>query len=332
MATLGVTGAAGFVGGALVPELARRGYSLVLWDNFSGPVRAQHRGWPVRRADIRDPRTLAGLHSCDAVLHLAAASDVLACAADPDGTYVVNVSATRRLVADCGRRGIPVALASSLNVVGAPARLPITETTPTQPTHAYAAQKAEAEAIVRGLAGRDGPGGAILRMSNVYGRYRISGRLMAKANVLNVFAAQCRAGVLRVHAPGTQRRDYVHLEDAVAHWAAVAARLLSGDGRTEVPTFNVASGETATVLELAERVRSHWARLFPERPGLELTIVPNPRGELDIVHSRYAVDRSWTEARLGLACQRTLEDSIDAILQDEMTSPARFAAPMGVRA
>ncbi len=311
---MGITGASGFIGGALVPYLAARGHRLILIDDRSGPIQVIHPDHPVENRDLRDPATLGLLDGVDVVLHLAAISGVMACANEPELSRTVNLGATRLLAAWCRSTGTPIAFASSFAVVGIPERLPITEETPPKPTHEYARQKAEGENLVAEAAGPDGVPVAVLRMSNVYGRYALGERIVAKGNVLNAFASQAATdGVLKVSAPGTQRRDYIHLFDVLAHWEA-AVRYLATPGRpARRTTFNVASGENATVLDLAEKVTGHWKRLYPQRP-IATRVVPNPRGSIELLQPEFEVNRSWTERELGVRCERTLEASIDGIL------------------
>ena len=315
MVRVGVTGASGFLGGALVPQLARDGHDLRLLDDRSGPLEAVHHEWPVVREDFRSPEGRRLLADCDVVLHLAALSGVMLCANEPERTRAVNVEGTGALFRDLAERSIPVAFASSFAVVGIPEHLPITEETPPHPTHEYARQKAEGEAALRREAATaPGPGGAILRMSNLYGRYRIGETVVGKANVLNLFAAQARTGTLLVNAPGNQRRDFIHLKDVVAHWSAVVAFLRNPAARGRASVFNVASGETATVLELASRVQAAWARLQPGTPPLVVKVVPNPRGAIELLQPEFTVDRGRTERLLNLSCRRSLANSLDEIL------------------
>ncbi len=317
MVRVGVTGASGFLGGALVPALARHGYDLRLLDDRSGPIEAVHADWPVAREDFRSPTGQRLLGDCDVVLHLAALSGVMLCAQEPERTRAVNVEGTAALFRDLAERSVPVAFASSFAVVGVPERLPITEETPPRPTHEYARQKAQGEeALLRTAGAPSGPGGAVLRMSNLYGRYRIGERVIGKGNVLNLFSAQARTGTLLVNAPGTQRRDFIHLEDVVAHWVGACAFLRGPGARGRGTVFNVASGETATVLELASRVKGAWARLHPDAPALAVRVVPNPRGDIELLQPEFTVDRSRTERTLAVACRRSLENSLDEILGD----------------
>ncbi len=316
MPVIGVTGASGYLAGALIPRLAGEGHSFRLMDNRTGPVAAVHPDWPVERIDLREPRAFDFLSGSDVVVHLAATSGVMPCATDPEGTRVVNVESTERLVNWCRERGIPVAFASSFAVVGVPERLPITEETPARPTHEYARQKAEGEEAVRALGIGEGPGGAILRMSNLYGHYQIAGRRIAKGNVVNLFLLQAQTGRLEVNAPGTQRRDFIHLDDVVEHWVAVVRLLLALGRRGRVSVFNVASGETHSVLEVADLFRRAWSRTRPHESPLRVDLVPNPRGAIELLQPEFVIDRRRTERDLGVRCRNDLGKFVESALRE----------------
>lgn len=314
MTRVGVTGATGFIGGALVPHLARQGLDLCLVDNGTGPLRVERKEWPVQARDYTSDEAMKLLGQCDVVLHLGAVSGVMICANDPGGTALVNVEGTRRLITACADRGVPVAFASSLAVVGAPERMPVTEETPARPTHEYARQKAAGEQIVADL-GRSGKAAsAVLRMSNVYGGYSAEGRSVGKDNVLQLFARQALQGRLTVNAPGTQRRDFVHLQDVLAHWEAAVRFLVTRPPSAGPVTFNVASGEAFSVLEIANKVASRWAALHPGSPSIAIDVVPNPRKGVELVEPEFAVSRAGTARVLGIGCRHTVDGTLDELL------------------
>jgi UDP-glucose 4-epimerase len=315
MVRVGLTGATGFIGGALLPALERAGYDVRALDDRSGAVRVEYRDRDVPRLDFASDAGLRLLSDSDVILHLAAVSGVMICAQDPVGTARVNVAGTERLYGMCRDRRIPVAFASSLAVVGAPEHLPVREGTPARPTHEYARQKATGERLTVELASAAGVPTANLRQSNVYGGYLADGRRIAKGNVLELFVQQSREGRLRVNAPGTQRRDFVHIEDVVDHWIAAVRFLTRSPRPSGSPTFQVASGEAHSVREIAERVAREFAQLHPDAPSLRVEVVPNPREGIELLEPGFQVDRSETEKVLGLACRHHLDHEIVEILR-----------------
>jgi len=79
-------------------------------------------------------------------------------------------------------------------------------------------------------------------------------------------------------------------------------------------TFNVASGESYSVLEIADKVARRWTALHPESVPPKIDVVPNPREGVELVEPEFSVSRALTEQRLGLKCQRTVDGSLDELL------------------
>lgn len=314
MPKIGVTGATGFIGGALVPYLAERGYELYLVDDGSGPTEVRYPQWPVDHRKFESPEALAELVRCDVVLHLGAISGVMACANDPEGSARSNVAGTAELARACREHRVPIAFASSFTAVGVPKELPVTETTPAAPTHEYGRQKAAGEGIMKEASRGGAVATAVLRQSNVYGGYRAGARTVTKGNVLQLFAVQALSGRLTVNAPGTQRRDFVHILDVIAHWEAAARYLLAPGTPREARTFNVASGEALNILEIADRVAHGYAALHPTAPPIRVDVVPNPRGGVEVIEPEFAVSRVETERRLGVTCRYRIASVLPEIL------------------
>ena len=318
---VGVTGATGFIGGALVPRLAEVGYDLVLVDNRTGPLQIEPAKWPVANEDFSSDRGLKLLSDCQLIVHLAAVSGVMACAENPVASSKVNVEGTQRLVTMCTANQIPLAFASSFAVVGHPERLPITEGTPRRPSHEYGRQKAEGERTVAHLSETRSAPSAIVRMSNVYGPYRADDRLADKANVISMFLRQSLTGRILVNAPGTQRRDFVHIDDVVAHWAAIV-RFLHENPEPSAHVFNCASGESYSILELAELVARLWKETRPGAGELTIQVAPNPRASVEILDPDCSIGRDLTDRLLGVTCRRRVEETVRQLLTPSSLAPA----------
>ena len=111
-----VTGATGFLGGALVPLLAREGHALRVLTRGEAPA-AEALGAEVVRAALDDDaavrRAVAGV---EAVYHLAGEVDFDP--ADPSRLYALHVEGTRRLLEACASAGVGrVLLASSSGTI-----------------------------------------------------------------------------------------------------------------------------------------------------------------------------------------------------------------------
>jgi nucleoside-diphosphate-sugar epimerase len=148
-----VTGAGGFLGGALVRALAGRGDAVRALVRAPAPALVLLPGVEVVAGDATDPAAVrAAVSGCEVVFHLAGVRR----AAGPEEFLRVNAGSTR-LVLDACLEAAPgvarVVLAGSLAAAG-PSRTPRREDEPLAPVEPYGASKAEAERIALSYAGR----------------------------------------------------------------------------------------------------------------------------------------------------------------------------------
>jgi dihydroflavonol-4-reductase len=151
-----LTGASGFVGGAVARALLRRGVEVrVLLRPGSVPNLPEPAEVEIARGDLRDAQAVwAAASGCDAIFHVAAlysfstpASEVLA----------VNVGGTRNVIAATRAAGARLVYTSSIATIGGmrDGVLPDELSTPVGPPPGpYKKSKWEAEALVREEAAR----------------------------------------------------------------------------------------------------------------------------------------------------------------------------------
>ena len=249
-----VTGGAGYVGSALVPNLLDAGHRVRVLDLYLFGDRAlaavrDHTGLEEVKGDIRDAaaleRALAGTVS---VIHLAAISNDPSFELDPELARSINYDAFIRLVdmaRDAGVRRF--VYASSASVYGIKEDREVTEDLPLAPITDYAKYKALCE---EELEKRRRPGFATLtiRPASVCG-YAPRQRLDLTVNILTHHAVS--KGRIRVFG-GAQMRPNIHIEDMTdIYEKALSWPEEKIDGRV----FN-AGCENLRVAEIAERVRA----------------------------------------------------------------------------
>jgi nucleoside-diphosphate-sugar epimerase len=146
-----VTGAGGFLGGAVVRALSAREHAVRALLRRAAPPPAP--GVEVVIGDATDPDTLRrAVAGCDAVFHLAGIRRSI----DPAEFLRVNAGSTRSLLEAClaaAPRLSRFVLAGSLAAAG-PSRTPRREDEPLSPVEPYGASKAEAERIALSYADR----------------------------------------------------------------------------------------------------------------------------------------------------------------------------------
>jgi nucleoside-diphosphate-sugar epimerase len=177
MATILVTGGAGFVGAALVEALAARGDRVIAFDIARTPaierICAAHRNvafvpgeiteWPHVANVIRDHRPAA-------VIHCAALVGVLNGAASPLATLRVNVEGTLSLMAAMRLFEVRRLINLSSEEVYGPFRAPvIDESHPCFPVKTYGISKFTAEQLARDVAAESGMEIVHIRTCWVYG-------------------------------------------------------------------------------------------------------------------------------------------------------------------
>lgn len=227
-----VTGASGFVGGALVRLLAERGKAVTAAVRRDIPLPAL-----VRQAKIGEigPDTdwRAALAGIETVAHCAARVHVMKDdAADPLAEFRrVNVDGTRRLAEQAAAAGVKrLVFLSSIKVNGeATPDRPFRDGDAALPRDPYGQSKWEAEQVLADIAARTGLEVTVLRPCLVYGPG-------VKGNFLSLLGL-CRKGLPLPLGGVDNRRSLVYLgnlTDALAlcldHPAAAGRTFLIKDG------------------------------------------------------------------------------------------------------
>jgi UDP-glucose 4-epimerase len=279
LATIIVTGGAGYVGAHACKRLARDGHVAVTIDNLSTGWRDAVRFGPFEGCDLADADGLAAAvarHRPDAILHFAAMSDIERSVADPALAWRANVAGTLNLLAAAGAAGVArFVLSSTCAVHGDQDGVLLTETSPVQPASPYARSKLASEMALADHAARSGMRYAIFRYFNVAGAdegreigefHRPETHLIPRA--LDVVRG--RADRLVINGTdfptpdGTCIRDFVHVEDLVdAHVAGLDHLARGGAERL----FCLGSGRGYSVREVVRAVEAVTGTTLPVDAG-----------------------------------------------------------------
>jgi len=300
-----VTGAGGFVGRWLVPELIRRGHTVVpgVYE------RVEDAGLDgAIRLDVTDPASVeaACAHRIDAVAHLAAISSVGEAGRDVGRTYEVNTAGTARVAAAAAvrvgkSRRVRFLCVSTGAVYGGQEPGLRRETDPTLPPNPYAASKLAAETAVLEVGRRTG---LEVVVSRPFGH---TGAGQTAAFVVPAFTRRIiEAAALGAAAVGVGNlepvREFMHVSDVVDAYIRLLERGKAG------AIYNVASGVGVSMRDLFLRLADLiGVRVIPESDTrfLRAGDIPWVVGD----GTRLRMETGW-EPTWGL--DETLQDVIHA--------------------
>ncbi|AIJ20664.1 NAD-dependent epimerase/dehydratase family protein [Amycolatopsis methanolica] len=266
-----VTGAAGFLGQAVIAALLDRGHEPVAFIREGGRLPRQQVESAI--GDVRDLESLrAVVQSVDGVCHLAALTRVRESFAGPLWYWRTNVLGTLNLLEVLGRKRPEPArlvLASTAAVYGTPETQPISEDAPIAPTNPYGATKAAADLAAANVAATGRLGAISLRAFNIAGAVdghpdRDFTRLIPKVLAVQAGLAE----ELGVNGDGTAVRDFVHVADMAHAFVLAIEACTPGEWRA----YNVGSGRETSindVLAAAEQITGRPVRIKRNPPANE---------------------------------------------------------------
>jgi UDP-glucose 4-epimerase len=294
--TVLVTGGAGFIGSHIADALVDDNTVRVLDDLSSGRRSHVPGGAELVVGDVRDEDILAEVMAgVDIVFHEAAVVSVEHSVDAPIETDDTNTGATLRVLEAARQQDARVVIASSAAIYGHPEYVPVDEAHPTTATSPYGVTKIAGDQYARLYESLYGLPTVALRYFNAYGPRQRGG---AYSGVISLFVEQALAGdPITINGDGKQTRDFVHVDDIVR------ANLLAATTDSVGEAFNVGTGETVTIRELAELIRD----VTDSNSPIEHT---DPR-EGDVRHSCAEV----TAARKGLGFEPsiTLADGLKTV-------------------
>jgi len=256
MANILVTGGLGFIGSHLVDRLMLEHNSFDIdvvddlstgkWENIS-EVGGIYK--IVDICNIFDEKGLA--FDYDIIYHLAGVSRIQPSLKDPDRTIEVNVQGTSRICELARLTGAKLIYAGSCT------RYEDTFLSP------YSFSKWAGEEVCRMYHKVYGVPMAIARFHNVYGKRQMETGDFA--TVIGIFERQYKAGQpLTITGRGTQKRDFVHVDDVVDGMIKMAENPLGN-------TYDLASGKSYSINEIAQMFNT------------EVEYIPARAGEDDVV-------------------------------------------------
>lgn len=228
------------------------------------------------------------------------------CTVDPVTALEFNGLATARLVGAATKVGAKrFVYLSTAHVYASPLIGTITEDTCPHNLHPYATSHLAGENVVLGASQRGQIEGIVLRLSNAYGApvHKDVNCWMLLVNDLCRQAAE--TGEIVLHSSGLQQRDFV----AMTGVCRVVEYLSSCDSDALLPNvFNVGSGISQSVFEMAQLVQQHCKLVLGFEPELQRPVAGADERQGMLA---YRTDRL---EKLGLTAYADKNDEIDNLL------------------
>tara|TARA_B100001057_G_C22833081_1_gene944174 strand:- start:477 stop:1463 length:987 start_codon:yes stop_codon:yes gene_type:complete len=267
MASIFVTGSAGFIGSHLCSKLVKNDHKVVGLDNLSNGKLSnlnsiiKSNNFTFLNGDINDTKLLRmSLNKIDYVFHLAALADIVPSIKNPLDYFRSNVAGTFNLINVCKDFKIKKLIyTASSSCYGIPKKYPTDENSKINSQYPYALTKNLGEQILLHFGEIYSIPTISLRLFNVFGpRARTSGTYGA---VFGVFLAQKLARQpYTVVGDGKQTRDFTYVDDVVD----VFLEMINSDLSQEI--FNVGSGNTYSINYLVKLLGGDFINI-PKRPG-----------------------------------------------------------------
>ncbi len=265
-----VTGDSGFVGQHLVKRLKDLNYDVIGFSIDKGE-------------DIRNYQKIEkAINGMDAVIHLAAQTDVRKSFENPKIDYEVNYEGTRNVVKACNKSGTHMVFTSSAAIYGNSIDIPTREDSPKLPVSFYGLHKLLAEKECERI------NAFIIRPFNIYGP---NGH-----GAVNKFTDKIKSGEeIVLFNDGSHTRDYVQVDDVVS------ALVL---GLKHTGTYNIASGKETSLNDLIGTISKELGK----KPKIKYNILK----EGDAVRS--IADISKAKKELGWQPKVSLEEGIKRVI------------------
>ena len=322
-----VTGGAGYIGSHAVLALLDGGWPVVVIDNLTtGFEWAVPEGAVFARGDIADQALVARLiaeHGIEAIIHFAGSIVVPESVEQPLKYYENNTVKSRSLIESAVKGGVRHFIFSSTAATyGIPERVPIVETSRTQPINPYGWSKLMTERMLADTAFAHPINFCALRYFNVAGAdpEGRSGQSTAGATHLIKVAVEAATGkrqAVSVYGTdydtpdGTGVRDYIHVSDLAAAHVDALDKLVADPTTSHIMNCGYGRGfSVLEVLDSVDRVTNMRIerRMEPRRAGDPDSLVADNGRILATLKWRPKLDDLDTIVAHALAWERKLAE------------------------
>jgi UDP-glucose 4-epimerase len=305
-----VLGGLGFIGNALVSRLSSGGGPEVIrvMDRDTADFEVgEANGIELHRADVRDRTEVErAVRGCNVVFNLVGQGGHLESMRDPRQDLESNISAQLSILEAC-KSAAPRAhliFASTRQVYGTPASLPVSEYQQANPVDINGIHKLTAERYHLLYSRLGAVQSTVLRLTNTYGPgMRTSG---PNCTFLGAWIHNLVEGdPILVFGDGLGIRDLMHVDDVVDAFTYAANHRI----QTVDEIFNIGSDSPVTLIEIAR----HLTSVSNAHSRVECVPFPDLLERIDI--GSYVSDSKKFRCRTGWQPKTILSEGLQATLE-----------------
>ena len=226
-----ITGATGFIGTHLIPELIKN-HKIV---GISKNKIKTSKNFTSSNVDITNEKLKIKNKYTD-IIHMAAYSDVTYCNLNPTKCYELNVKSTQKMLEIARKKDSNFIFLSSSHVYGNPIKQPIVEDSVCNPSTHYASSKKMSEILCETYAKTYGLDIQVARLFSVYGPKSPKSNLIF--NIINQIINNSKI-ILGNTYP---KRDFIFISDVIMGLTKILNSKKKG-----FQVYNLGSGKSVSV-------------------------------------------------------------------------------------
>jgi len=253
--------------------------------------------------DILDKEAMKKAFSgVDAVIHLAAFTDVALSMTDPALCFEQNITGTVNVLEAARIAGVDRVVCASSNAAVGESDTPVDETVCPKPISPYGVAKLCGESLCRTYAASFNMNTTALRFANAYGLYSqhktsVVAKMLKETLDKKGFA---------IYGDGNQTRDFIFAMDI----AEAIRRIVTG-GKKGFSLYQVATGTGTTIARLVELIKGIT--------GADLPVAFEPARNGDIYHNSSNISRIFQE--IGFSPATRIESGLQTTWEHFLQLP-----------
>lgn len=252
-----ITGCTGLLGSWMVESLLKsnitiKGIALNQDLNFLLKSKGLLNEFEIKYLDIADETSVEDYlknNDFDAIIHLAAQTQVIDAIEDPIRTFKSNIQGTWNLVDTARRKNLPIVVASSDKAYGDSDVLPYEENFPLNGIYPYEFSKSATDMMCKTYRTTYNLPVTVLRCGNIYG----GGDLNWDRLIPGVIRWLINNETPVLRSDGSYKRDWVYVEDVVNAYLKVTNALVE-KGLNVSDSYNFSSTDYLSVMEVYEKI------------------------------------------------------------------------------